>query len=816
MLLVCLALAEEETMESMDIMPNSAMATVFQTSDLDGDTVLRESELTAFQQQAMESLAKHWAMASFDLTLFSEPGCAGDSRVVTAGHKELRCSECFDICGNNFSSGSPTSEEDRSTMGAVTSKVRSMRVTAGLTFVVMNFCIGAYNYGTNDVAGSRVISSRNQCVDFGAGEAVAHVAAIPQDIKEVIAAQFLKQDSDDDNFLSAVESPGLASLGLLADADTNQDGLLGVEEYAAMLMHTDALLRTNETVQLSVAAMKDAAVTAMGLNGTSLSDSEQGELARSMFGDAYEAALADPLVTTAAPTGANGQVIVTSQYAHHSDYGDVKDESPVDGLLKNHQDSRITLCTRGRYFEAGSCYKHCKFTHPIPTLSQCFQLKCKDGWKEVAGGMCQKKDNILNTKPKGSYSRGSGKAPETCKLGDSFGPGAQEDNRNRDFSVIMASDVQLPWCHKEETRMDYECATEDNWYMIQGMKSVKDLTWAAGPQDSVASPKGVFIAGDLTAYGSTKQYHLYRHLWEEQEDESSNKNNKFPIWPSLGNHDYTNNINGCGTWLEEPTWAPYINNGCAQRMLTYIRAAVGKCGGETVVKSFGGHVDHYDKDSAAYTVRYGRIRFVQLHNYPTYRRHQLEGMSSTIGFLKEEVEEANKNDDYLVLVMHDMGGHFSPQAHDDQVERFDYFSEIMQNSRTLAVFAGHLHPTGGMKTGYLRDSRTRNEISQIQNAWGEDIPIIRNWGSSEQKFVVTQWNIARCYWRFGSVRAPGKNTETAWLEPEEEEQMRSFEIPNCTIDWNYTPPVEDDIGVLSAATEKIVSVTFLLVFAFFL
>ena len=30
------------------------------------------------------------------------------------------------------------------------------------------------------------------------------------------------------------------------------------------------------------------------------------------------------------------------------------------------------------------------------------------------------------------------------------------------------------------------------------------------------------------------------------------------------------------------------------------------------------------------------------------------------------------------------------------MERFDYFSEIVQYSRTLALFAGHLHPTGGM------------------------------------------------------------------------------------------------------------------------
>jgi len=329
----------------------------------------------------------------------------------------------------------------------------------------------------------------------------------------------------------------------------------------------------------------------------------------------------------------------------------------------------------------------------------------------------------------------------------------------------------------------------------------------------VATPLGVFIAGDLTAFGSRNQYITYRKLWETRDDESSNKNNKLPIWPGLGNHDYANNIEGCMTLLEEPTWAPYAMNGCAQRMLTYVRAAVGKCGDETVVKSFGGFVDHYHKDSAAYTVRYGRIRFVHLHNYPTFRREQLTGMASTIGFLKDEVAEASKTEDYLVLVMHDVGQHFSAEAHDGQVERYDYFSDIVAGSRTLAVFAGHLHPTGGMKRGFLQDSRPR-EYATLQNTWGENIPVIRNWASSEQRFVVAQVNIARCYWRFGSVSAPGKDSATAWYSPDSQEQQRVFSIPNCTIDESYswTPPTkEPDAAVLSMATPHTATMTLLLV-----
>ena len=83
-----------------------------------------------------------------------------------------------------------------------------------------------------------------------------------------------------------------------------------------------------------------------------------------------------------------------------------------------------------------------------------------------------------------------------------------------------------------------------------------------------------------------------------------------------------------------------------------------KCNGKTVVKNFGGFVDHYDHDSAAYAVKYGKIRFVHLHNYPTFRRSELTGVASTLHFLKEEVEWANRTGDYLVLMIHDVGNKF--------------------------------------------------------------------------------------------------------------------------------------------------------------
>ena len=94
----------------------------------------------------------------------------------------------------------------------------------------------------------------------------------------------------------------------------------------------------------------------------------------------------------------------------------------------------------------------------------------------------------------------------------------------------------------------------------------------------------------------------------------------------------------------------------------------------------------------------------------------------------KQVELAEQNDEYLVLVMHDATHHFMYDATWMQLvlvyhghtsrgvghwvphsppwlrsrelakeSRHDYYSEVLTGSRTIAVFAGHLHPQGGFK-----------------------------------------------------------------------------------------------------------------------
>eukprot|EP00435_Cladocopium_sp_Y103_P022034 s1128_g5.t1 len=475
---------------------------------------------------------------------------------------------------------------------------------------------------------------------------------------------------------------------------------------------------------------------------------------------------------------------------YDNDIGDVKDESPVEGLYNPQMDGKVMMCTKGRFYSLGLLRE---------VGNQCVEKGCPKGWTEVAL-LCKKDGLTVDTRAQKTYDRSVG-SPEECKLGDSFGPGMVEDNGNRDFTVLMASDVQLPWSHcdgiGEEKNSDKgkKCAEEENHLM------------------SVGKPIGVFLAGDLTAYAHPWQLNMYRKIWETRSREDKNKNIKMGVWPGLGNHDYFNNLNTCrGFALEEPTWGPYLTQNCAQRMIAYIRASVAGCGCHKVNPNFGGHVDHYEKKSAAYAVKYGLIRFVMLHNYPTYRREELTGLASTMGFLKKQVALADENDEYLVLVMHDATNHFGFQHWFKQADRHDYYSEVLTGSRTIAVFAGHLHPSGGFKR-FVSDSRHRTEDADskvnVKNAWGDEIPIMLNWAAEYMRFVTVQFNVAQCYWRFGST-ASDKKDQPEWYMPEEARNMQIFELRNCTVDPTYTwsppedeaqehPECESSVGEISGA-----------------
>lgn len=785
----------QDTKASLGIGVGSRLDSVFDSADADQDGVLSQGEMTVFNQQG-EALVGNFALVKpFEVTLFSEADCMGQNRTVDGSSNETRCSKCFDACGHDFEGGGAMAVMSSSSTTGVESKVRSLRVSSGAPQVVVDLCRGSYNYGVAGMEATSVRSSSAGCINFP-GSGPAHVAALPQEVAELVAMVFLKADTapfDDRLTASEATVAGLAPLVQAADAD--KDGSLSAEEYATLLVH-DVVRRSRKDASfMSAAAMEAAAETLaiaeLAASGQDPAAATEQADAQLFFGAEYSEAKEDPAqgipTTTPEPQrDANGSIILAGGPSGE-DFGDVKDPSPVDGVY-DPQTGEVMMCVNGKEFHAGLCYDYCNFDYTLATLSICWKEECPSGWFEIAGGFCKRSGWNLDTKLMESYDRGLGELPSTCTLGGSFGPGRIVDDGIRDFTVLFVSDTQLPWCG-DKPRGNMGCAMEENFRIVQGIHEVRGLKWVVGDDfnasdEQVQEPLGVHITGDLTAFAHPYQFHAYRKIWETRPGEDPDKNLKLPMWPGLGNHDYANNLGDCLYIEEEPVWSGYWRASCAQRMIAYIRSAVAGCDGHTVVNNFGGHVDHYDRENAGYSVRHGRIRFVHLHNYPTYRRELLVGVASTMQFLVDEVAEAERTQDYLVLLIHDIDGNFASFTHSPQLERYHYFAETVAGSRTIAVFAGHFHPWGGWK-GNLRDSRTQ---TNLLNEWGEVIPVVRGWAPDYSAFVVTQWNVAKCFWRFGSVEVPKKDEKKgppSWKSSSSHEQQHIFRLPNCTIDEDY-------------------------------
>lgn len=803
-----------QSMISLGIRAGLKFEEVFQQSDADGNGLLENDELTHFDTSSQSTISEYWFMAPFEATLYAEENCAGASKSTTASSEEARCKSCFDVCGKTFEDGSSMATQDSSKPGGFAPKVRSLRVTKGAAYVSSTFCFGSYNFGFNATSGSRVLDTEDGCVNF---QESAHLMAVEPTVLETVTIYFLKEDLGPtfDHQLTTVEAADLYQAGIFRGADHNQDQLLTPAEYANAML-ADMVTKAAHKAFMSSGAMEAAAVAAQGPD-TDESQQNQAQLAREAFGASYQEAVEDPAIGTLSrpPSGIsygpNGEIIVTGGGSTAPvEYGDVGDESMVEGPFDPQNTGSVLMCTDGMQYHRGFCYDSCPYGYDDAQFNMCFKTTCPDGLTELASGLCKASGimGILQTQPKESVQRNQGTTPYACRLGDSFGPGAQEDNGNRDFTVIIASDPQLPWC-SGDSKSDMDCAIKENWRVVQSMHNVESLTWVIGEEERVAKPIGVHITGDLMAYAHENQIQEYRRIWETRASEDPNKNIKMVVWPGLGNHDYSNNLNACFFLDEEVTWAGYGGvSSCAQRAIAYIRSAVGKCHGKdgtkTVVPNFGGYVDHYHKDSAAYAVKYGKIRFVHLHNYPTFRRQELTGVASTLGFLKDEVEQAEKTGDYLVLMIHDIGNKFSSNYN---VDRVNYFLEITEGARILAMFAGHWHSSGGQVWSHktFADTRYVDETGrptrQMLNAWGEEVQVVRGYAPDKQKFLVTQWNLAKCFWRFGSVdsNATTDATKPQWHNSHKVRDQKNFTIPNCTEDEDYVPPGDFNIGSLSGA-----------------
>ncbi len=134
---------------------------------------------------------------------------------------------------------------------------------------------------------------------------------------------------------------------------------------------------------------------------------------------------------------------------------------------------------------------------------------------------------------------------------------------------------------------------------------------------------------------------------------------QYPVYLSLGNHDYANNVNDC-FWIREPRYGALGNNGCAQKAVDYMKAMM-SCG--RIETSPATKIESYNSGSLAYLWNMGSYHFVQLHNYPTYRVPSI-GVQSSMAWLKKDLDRAKIANKKIVVDLHDLSQHFKGAEYD--------------------------------------------------------------------------------------------------------------------------------------------------------
>jgi len=320
------------------------------------------------------------------------------------------------------------------------------------------------------------------------------------------------------------------------------------------------------------------------------------------------------------------------------------------------------------------------------------------------------------------------------------------------FSMLIASDPQIYWyrpdeckddCFKEECKKHLgksDCKREElaklaNDYQVKAMNSINDLKWPKqenitnGGAD-IADTMGLIINGDLTAYSHPEQYYAYRNYYDSPAFQWANLTGKgttelkWPIFPGLGNHDYSNNVGDCKGY--------YINNElktdsnhCAKAAANYIRKFFGK--GGSVLKFFDYFeppygkfekalsVPSFDEGSLAYSFDMGNFHFIQLHNYPGYEESAI-GIKQSYDWLEKDLNAASASGKKSIINMHDYG---------DKMDTKDSrFLNIIKGKSVIALFCGHIHDSNG----------------KVGNISGTNIPYFRSGSSDYFTFLLVEFH----------------------------------------------------------------------------
>ena len=203
----------------------------------------------------------------------------------------------------------------------------------------------------------------------------------------------------------------------------------------------------------------------------------------------------------------------------------------------------------------------------------------------------------------------------------------------------------------------------------------------------------LIINGDITDYGHGNERKGFR-----SQIIKSPSSTPGPLFlAGLGNHDYDQNVGNCA------------NNGCARdAVCDHIMWA------KTIQNS--GNAINFDHTyaggkhtgSLAYSFDIGNIHVIQLNNEPTYTTYFETGGGSAVGakrkfnitssmaWLERDLTSAKSRGKYTIINLH------KPDKWKDESVRLGKFTQLIQDKKVIAIFAGHHHRSLGQSQSFGR------------------------------------------------------------------------------------------------------------------
>lgn len=281
------------------------------------------------------------------------------------------------------------------------------------------------------------------------------------------------------------------------------------------------------------------------------------------------------------------------------------------------------------------------------------------------------------------------------------------------FTLGIIGDPQFDWsCESQGTEQGSYCselanrqkkkgtqADETNQRVIDRILEIK--------QSDGGKFHGLVINGDLTEFGSqNNKLEKFKSKYMKQ--------NEFSVWPSIGNHDYQNNINDCGA----KSWANW--NYCGADMIQFLAGWLIEQEKSSKISSHD--VTHYKKNkgqaqgqrnvsgSLAYSWDIGEFHFAQFNNHPTYLKKFTRGYSVGISswklnvtspedWIKKDFSKAVADDKKIILNWHDFGDVYRDPESDNYKKMVNMFKPYATHIK--AIFVGHHHMRIGEQTSVI-------------------------------------------------------------------------------------------------------------------